>query len=36
MAAIVFLVVVLAVCALGARYGVDSRPVERRRHRPNL
>lgn len=36
MAAILFLVVVIGVCALAARYGVDSRPVERGRHRPNL
>jgi hypothetical protein len=36
MAAIVFLIVVVGVCALATRYGVDSRPVEHRRHRPNL
>jgi hypothetical protein len=36
MAALVFLVAVIAVCALAARYGVDSRPVECGRHRPNL
>jgi hypothetical protein len=36
MAAIVFLVAVIGVCVLAARFGVDSRPVERGRHRPNL
>jgi hypothetical protein len=36
MAAIVFLVAVIGVCVLAARYGVDSRPVERGPHRPNL
>ena len=36
MAAFFFLLVVIGLCLLGARYGVDSRPVERRGHRPNL
>jgi hypothetical protein len=36
MAALLFLIAVIGVCALAARYGVDSRPVERGRHRPNL
>jgi hypothetical protein len=36
MAALVFLIAVIGVCVLAARYGVDSRPVERDRHRPNL
>jgi hypothetical protein len=36
MGALVFLVVVVGVCVLAARFGVDSRPVERGRHRPNL
>jgi hypothetical protein len=36
MAAIVFFLAVIAVLVLAAAYGVDSRPVERRRHRPNL
>jgi len=36
MAAFFFLLAVIAVCLLAARYGVDSRPVERRGHRPNL
>jgi hypothetical protein len=36
MAAFLFLLAVIGVCLLAARYGVDSRPVERRGHRPNL
>jgi hypothetical protein len=36
MAPIIFLVVVIGVCILATRFGVDSRPVERGRHRPNL
>jgi hypothetical protein len=36
MTAIVVLVAIILVCALGAVYGVDSRPVERGHHRPNL
>lgn len=36
MTVIVFVVAVIAVCILAARYGRDSRPVERGRHRPNL
>jgi hypothetical protein len=36
MAALLFLIVVIGICVLAARFGVDSRPVERGRHRPNL
>jgi hypothetical protein len=36
MAALIFLLAVIGLCVLAARYGVDSRPVERRGHRPNL
>ncbi len=36
MAAIVFLIAVIGVCVLATRYGVDSRPIERGPHRPNL
>lgn len=36
MAALIFFLAVIAMCLLAARYGVDSRPVERREHRPNL
>jgi hypothetical protein len=36
MAPLLFVLIVIAVCVLGAVYGVDSRPVERDRHRPNL
>jgi hypothetical protein len=35
MAAIALLIVLIAVCALGAWFGVDSRPVEHGRHRSN-
>jgi len=35
-ALLLFLLVVIGLCALAARYGVDSRPVERGPHRPNL
>jgi hypothetical protein len=35
MAAITLFVVLVAICALGAWRGVDSRPVERDRHRSN-
>ena len=31
-----FLIVVIGLCVLAAFYGVDSRPVEHGRHRPNL
>jgi hypothetical protein len=36
MAALVFLVAVIAVCVLAAVYGKDSRLDERGTHRPNL
>jgi hypothetical protein len=37
MGLILFLIGVVAVCVLAARYGVDSRHTEpTRRHRPNL
>ena len=36
MAVLIFLLAVIGLCVLAARYGVDSRPVERRGHRPNL
>jgi hypothetical protein len=36
MAALVFLVAVIAVCILAAVYGKDSRFDERGSHRPNL
>jgi hypothetical protein len=36
MGLILFFIGVVAVCILAARYGVDSRPVERRHHRANL
>ena len=36
MAALAFLVALIVVCVLAAVYGVDSRPVEHGRHRPNL
>jgi hypothetical protein len=36
MAAIAFLIGVIVVCVLAAKYGVDSRPVEHGRHRPTL
>jgi hypothetical protein len=36
MAALLFLIAVIGFCVAAARYGVDSRPVERRDHRPNL
>ncbi len=35
MAAIFFLVALIAVCVLAACFGVDSRPVEPGEHRPN-
>jgi hypothetical protein len=35
MAAIVFLVVLIALCVLAAYAGVDSRPVEHGRHHRN-
>jgi hypothetical protein len=35
MTALALFVVIVAVCALGAWLGVDSRPVEHDRHRPN-
>jgi hypothetical protein len=36
MAAIVFFIAVIGVLVLAAAYGVDSRPVERGKHRPNI
>lgn len=36
MAALVFLIVAIGICALATRFGVDSRPAERGPHRPNL
>jgi hypothetical protein len=36
MAALLFLIAVIALCVAAARYGVDSRPVDRGQHRPNL
>jgi hypothetical protein len=36
MGAILFLIAVIGILVLAAAYGVDSRPVERGRHRPNL
>ena len=33
---IAFLIAVVGICVLAAFYGVDSRPVEHGRHRPNL
>ena len=35
MAALLIFIALVAVCVLGAVSGVDSRPVERTRHRPN-
>ena len=35
MAAIALFLVLVAVCVLAACFGVDSRPVEHDRHRPN-
>jgi hypothetical protein len=35
MAALVILIVLVAVCVLGAVAGFDSRPVEASHHRPN-
>lgn len=36
MTALFVFLVLVALCVLGALYGVDSRPVEPDRHRPNL
>jgi hypothetical protein len=36
MALIAFVIAVLLVCLLAARYGADSRHVEHHSHRPNL
>lgn len=36
MTLILFFLAVVAVCVLGAAYGVDSRHSEPGRHRPNL
>jgi hypothetical protein len=36
MAALLFLIVVVGLCVVAARYGVDSRHVDRGHHRPNL
>jgi hypothetical protein len=36
MALILFVLIVVAVCILGAKYGADSRHVEHGRHRPTL
>jgi hypothetical protein len=36
MAVLLFLIAVIGLCIAAARYGVDSRPVERGPHRPNL
>jgi hypothetical protein len=36
MAAILFLIAVIGICALATRFGADSRPDERGHHRPNL
>jgi hypothetical protein len=36
MALIFFILIVVAVCILGAKYGADSRHVEHGRHRPTL
>jgi hypothetical protein len=36
MFAIAFLIGLVALCVLGGLYGVDSRPDEPGRHRPNL
>jgi hypothetical protein len=33
---IVFLIAVIGICVLGARYGADSRHVEGDRHQPSL
>jgi hypothetical protein len=35
MTAIILVIAIVAVCVLGAVFGVDSRPVERGPHRPN-
>ncbi len=35
MAAIIVFALLVALCVLGAVYGVDSRPVETKHHRPN-
>jgi hypothetical protein len=36
MALILFFLIVVAVCILGAKYGADSRHVEHGRHHPTL
>ena len=36
MALILFILIVIAVCILGAKYGADSRHVEHGRHRSTL
>ncbi len=36
MIAIAFLLAFIGLCVLAARYGVDSRPVERGYHKPNI